>query len=304
MNRHQTLDDLTIYDQPIPHELASKVNPMKLVYTIFFVLNVILVAFLTVSAFAMFSLLSMIYWIFMVLAMVYSCAYVHYPRSKLARSKVRKFILVVFTVLSIVTFIIVSVAAVTIDFDEIDGWDDDFDDYQFIIVTIVILTYFIPVMHSICIMSIRNIRLKISKEIGHIQQRVQVAYGFNDQNQNIGSHYQPPVPGLNRPANNAASAPNPQNQPSTRPPNSEFHYQNTSESLVRPAQPSQLTRTLTPNAPSLATASHTPRRVELPGPISDHAYLKEATTERKPLLDSFADSRRSSTENPYHPGIN
>jgi hypothetical protein len=61
MNRHQTLDDLTIYDQPIPHELASKVNPMKLVYTIFFVLNVILVAFLTVSAFAMFSLLSMIY---------------------------------------------------------------------------------------------------------------------------------------------------------------------------------------------------------------------------------------------------
>lgn len=112
----------------------------------------------------------------------------------MARSKARKFFITVFVILSFVVFIIVTIAVLTVNFDTIEGWDDDYDEYKGFIIVLFILIYSIPVIHSGCIIRIRSIRLSIAKEMNQHQSQVQIAFGINNQNQNLGMHYVPPIP--------------------------------------------------------------------------------------------------------------
>jgi hypothetical protein len=199
----------------------------------------------------------------------------------MARSKARNFFITVFMILSFVVFVIVTVAILTINFNSINGWDDDYDDYKGFIIALLILIYAIPIIHSGCIIQIKNIRLKIAKEMNQQQSQVQIAFEINNENQNPGLHYLPPL-SISNP-DQAQRKPDEESEPFNDP------------RRISQSESSQIQR---PQVAQLDRPEH------LEGSISNHPYINQEDDENESLLGSFAISRRSSEDNDYRPAIN
>ena len=199
----------------------------------------------------------------------------------MARSKTCWVFILIFFILSIITFILVVVAVVTVDFRKMHGWDKRYDNYIGVIIAVMIIVYYIPIMHCAIILSIRRRRLLIAKEMQSRRINPVSNYAVN-QNLNVGNQYLPPqLQYLPRAEGQAQSQ-------------SQVHVQ--PQSQVRGSQVDQEA----PPAPTLVT--QTPSRPELPTEMPPHPYLVQRDDDETESLLGSA-SRRSSAGGHFKPGI-
>lgn len=102
-----------------------------------------------------------------------------------------KIILTVFTMISMMSFIIVVFAIMNFDFDDNEDWDDDWEDYYPYLVTFLITCYLIPIFHCLSLFIIYRTRKRMALAM-------MISFNANysnqaPQNANLGNRYQPPV---------------------------------------------------------------------------------------------------------------
>lgn len=301
-------NDLTIYDNGIPRDSTGQLNCYKIIYFCLLIPNIIIIGIETLSSMAMLNVFSLLYCLFNILGILYSIAYVCYPRSKMARTKSCRVFIAIFMILSIITLVLVIVACLTVDFRDVDDWEDDYDQYYGLVIFLLIVIYLIPVIHCIVILLIRRTRLYIASQMNLVSINQANTYN-NNQNVNLGNRYQPPNQVANqdnRPQVERVQAPSEQRQAPIL-----NRYGQIPE--PRPVQPaSQQPRTnyqMHTNRPEpVPTPTHALPGNQLPGRMSNHPYInkdeEDAREESESLLSSFAQSRKSSTGEPYRPGIN
>ena len=112
------------------------------------VLNWIQILFDMIRQLSYFDILTVLFSITNALGLVYSAAYIYKPMSKMARSIVRKVILVVFFLFSVARIIILAVKIDQINFNQYVGDEFDIDKYKPILITIVVLYSAFPLLHS------------------------------------------------------------------------------------------------------------------------------------------------------------
>ena len=185
--------DLTIYDVGLDRYSEDSLNWLKCVYATIVFLNIIFAGFMLIGAISNIDIINMIYCIFSATAIAYSIAYVYFPRSNMAKSRVCKCILAVFMVVSIIYLIVVIIVVSNLDVYE---WAYEYDEDESIIrcvFALVVLIFSIPNVHCILLLAIRKRRWRVAVKMNQefVQRRVFQAPPpvFNA---NMGNQYMPP----------------------------------------------------------------------------------------------------------------
>lgn len=195
----------------------------------------------------------------------------------------------IFIVMSVIVFFLTVIAVLAVDFRKTNNWDHHYDRYYVQMMILIAVTYFIPVFHSMMLITMRNKRWRIAKEMMAQNSLMRPGAGERlPQHLNLGNQYQPPVQN----ANNQAIY---QNIVDQRP----IQYQAAEQ---RPMPVSEQRPVSLFNSQINARVA-APTERQLPTDMSNHPYLINRE-ETESLISHDEEAKMTSEGNRFRTGIN
>ena len=259
MDQNRRWNDLTIYDAGIADQIQRKLSCSKAIFTIFFVLSIMVNVAVVLSVVSFIDPISIVYVIINILGLFYSYNYVYHGtmRNQFAKSSFCKFFLVIYGFTSFLVFAWMMVSLLFFYSYRFHEMKEDYDEDMIIFIfALVFIMFTIPFIHSLTILSIYRKKLRIAKELnsrGPIAEPAPL---------NLGNQYAPP--------GNAVQVLQ-SSQDSIANPNVAENLQNQPEPV--PAQRARNANPVPNSAPQPMNAE--PVRRDLPGRMSDHEYINQ-----------------------------
>ena len=196
MQNREEINDLTIYDYGLNVDQHSKLSMVKWFYTFFLVIHIVLTVFGGISSLIYLNLLGLASLIVDIVGFVFSIGYCLYPKSNIAHLKPwTNIFLVVYSALKVIYFILMLVILLSLNKNDIPGWDSRYDDYYTAFIVIVIIVSLVPLLHVLGILFFWRARWGIAnslKQTGYQQlgNNPGVYPGMHQQNPNQYYQYQ------------------------------------------------------------------------------------------------------------------